>query len=145
MITEAKPADVAEITSLLNELIGSLDGSQGFDTGKLEENCRLLLGREDSALLLAKESDSTVGVISLNIRCTAASGKTGLIDELIVKKGYRGKGIGRLLLKAAIDKCRQLGCGELEVSTEKTNRKARQFYKKCGLEEDAVLLEMHFI
>ena len=84
------------------------------------KNCRLLLGREDSALLLAKESESTVGVISLNIRCTAASGKTGLIDELIVKKGYRGKGIGRLLLKAAIDKCRQLGCGELEVSTEKT-------------------------
>jgi deoxycytidylate deaminase len=38
--------------------------------------------------------------------------------------------------------CCRLGCVELEVSTEKTNAAARRFYRQCGFDEDAVLLEM---
>jgi RimJ/RimL family protein N-acetyltransferase len=37
--------------------------------------------------------------------------------------------------------CQNLGCDEIEVSTEKENTKARDFYKNCGFDEDAVLLE----
>jgi GNAT superfamily N-acetyltransferase len=67
---------------------------------------------------------------------------SGLIDELVVKETSRGSGIGKQLVQAAISRCRELGCSELEVSTEKSNVKARQFYKTCGFEEDAVLLEL---
>jgi hypothetical protein len=35
-----------------------------------------------------------------------------------------------------------LGCCELEVSSLKSNTAARDFYKKCGFEEEALLLEM---
>jgi GNAT superfamily N-acetyltransferase len=64
-----------------------------------------------------------------------------LIDELVVAKTYRGRGIGKVLIEAATDKCRELGCCEVEVSTEMTNDKARAFYKSCGFKEDSVLLE----
>lgn len=63
------------------------------------------------------------------------------IDELIVRKEYQRRGTGRKLVAAAIETCRELGCCEAEVSTEKTNRKALQFYRKCGFEERGVLLE----
>jgi ribosomal protein S18 acetylase RimI-like enzyme len=46
------------------------------------------------------------------------------------------------LVLAAIEKCRQLGCCEVEVSTEKTNLKARKFYKRYGFEERGMLFEM---
>jgi RimJ/RimL family protein N-acetyltransferase len=36
----------------------------------------------------------------------------------------------------------ELGCCEVEVSTEKSNAKARRFYKSCGFAEDAVLMEI---
>lgn len=41
----------------------------------------------------------------------------------------------------AIEKCRELDCCEVEVSIEKSNEGARAFYKRCGFQEDAVLLE----
>ncbi|MBA7527684.1 hypothetical protein ES705_19862 [subsurface metagenome] len=67
---------------------------------------------------------------------------SGLIDELIVAKSYRGKGIGKQLLSSAIKKSRQLGCCEVEVSTEKTNIKAREFYRQCGFADRGVLFEI---
>jgi GNAT superfamily N-acetyltransferase len=67
---------------------------------------------------------------------------SGLIDELIVSGRSQGLGIGKQLILAAITECREIGCCEVEVSTEKSNAKARQFYKACGFKEDAVLLEI---
>ena len=67
---------------------------------------------------------------------------SGLIDELVVTKESRNSGIGKRLILAAADKRRELGCCEVEVSTEKSNTKARGFYQSCGFDEDAVLLEM---
>jgi GNAT superfamily N-acetyltransferase len=65
-----------------------------------------------------------------------------MIDELVVAKEYQGKGVGKQLVLATIDRCRQLGCCEVEVSTEKANLKAREFYKKCGFEERGMLFEV---
>ena len=59
-----------------------------------------------------------------------------------IGKSYRGKGIGGQLLSSAIEKSRQLGCCEVEVSTEKTNIKAREFYKQYGFTERGVLFEI---
>jgi ribosomal protein S18 acetylase RimI-like enzyme len=64
-----------------------------------------------------------------------------LIDELVVASSFRDKGVGRELLDAAVEKCKQLGCSEVEVSTEFTNTKAKEFYKRCGFEERGVILE----
>jgi len=144
-ILEATEADLPAIEALLIELINTLDNSQGFTTQKIIDNCHLLINRTDSHLLVAKIDEIVVGLINFSLRQTAtAPGTTGLIDELIVSKDYRGQGIGKKLVSAAINKCRQLGCCELEVSTEKTNTKAREFYKRCGFNEDAFFLEMHF-
>ena len=144
-ILEATEADLPAMEALLVELINTLEDSEGFDPQRLRQNCRLLINRADCHLLVAKIKEAVVGLINFNTRQTATTpGLTGLIDELIVTKSYRGQGIGRRLISAAIDKCRQLGCHELEVSTEKADTKAREFYKRCGFKGDAVLFEMHF-
>jgi len=84
-----------------------------------------------------------VGFVNFTTRKTILHrGLSGLIDELIIAKSYRGKGIGRQLLSSAIEKSRQLGCCEVEVSTEKTNIKAREFYRQCSFTERGVLFEM---
>jgi ribosomal protein S18 acetylase RimI-like enzyme len=144
-ILEATEADLPAVEALLIELINTQDNPQGFDTQSLRGNCRLLIKRADSCLLVAKIGETVVGLISFSLRHTAtAPGMTGLINELIVSRDYRGQGTGKRLVSAAVNICRQLGCCELEVSTEKTNTGAREFYKRCGFEEGAVLLEMHF-
>jgi ribosomal protein S18 acetylase RimI-like enzyme len=143
-IVEAKESDLPAIEGLLAELVNAIQDSESLDISKAIGNCRILLNDANCNLLVAKVGDSVVGFIDFTTRKTALHpAPCGLIDELIVSEKYRGQGIGRQLISAAVDKCRQLGCCEIEVSTEKTNAKAREFYKSSGFEDVGVLLEMN--
>jgi ribosomal protein S18 acetylase RimI-like enzyme len=142
-IDTATKSDLDAIVNLLRELIGAVGEQQGLDIKVTAENLAVLLNEPDSHLLVARNGDEVVGFINFAVRRTALhAGPSGLIDELVVRQSVRGSGVGWSLVSAAADTCRRLGCVELEVSTEKTNTAARRFYRQCGFDEDAVLLEM---
>jgi GNAT superfamily N-acetyltransferase len=144
VIKEASETDLPRIESLLTELINTMDNSKGIDLFKALENYRFLLKETNSHFLVAKINGSAVGFINFSIRKTVLHpGSSALIDELVVSEQYRGQGIGRQLVSTAVERARGFGCCEAEVSTEKVNSKAREFYKNCGFQEDAVLLELH--
>ena len=142
-IDTATEADLDTMVSLLRELYDIVADQQGLDTKAVAENLAILLTEPDSHLLVARDGDRVVGFINFTVRRNALhTGPSGLIDELVVIQSLRGSGVGRSLVMTAAETCRRLGCVELEVSTEKTNAAARRFYRECGFDEDAVLLEM---
>ncbi len=143
-IVEATERDLPAIGGLVQELIESVEDSQWFTLGDARKNLSALLTDPHSFLMVAKEEGMVVGFVNFTRRRTVLhANPSGLIDELIVSQQFRGQGIGRILIAAVLDKCRRLGCSEVEVSTEKANSRAREFYQRCGFEEDAVLLEIH--
>jgi ribosomal protein S18 acetylase RimI-like enzyme len=143
LIRKMKESDLPTIGKLMAELIEAIDDTEGIDINLALENCRNLLNDADSYLLVAEDGDTVIGFINfMTHRTVLHSGLSGQIDELVVTKGYRDMGIGQQLVYAAIEECKQLGCCEIEVSTEKVNIKARDFYKKCGFEERGVILEV---
>jgi GNAT superfamily N-acetyltransferase len=142
-IDVAAESDLDAIVSLLRELADTVKDQRGIDVEVAAENLVALLGDSNSRLLVARNGGEVVGFINFTVRRTALhAGLCGLIDEIVVRANLRGSGVGRSLVMAAADTCRRLGCGELEVSTEKANAAARRFYRQCGFDEDAVLLEM---
>lgn len=142
-VVEAAESDLAAIVSLLHELNDVRSNQQDLDIRAVTGNLTTLLHSPRSHLLVAKDGETITGFINIMVRHTALhTGMSGLIDELVVAGSHRGQGIGKVLVSAAIDKCRWLGCCEIEVSTEKTNTAAREFYRQCGFQEGAVLLEM---
>ena len=143
IIREAKESDLLTIRQLTLELIETMGDTEGIDIKLVAENCRNLLSEANSYILVAEIEGIVVGFVNFTTRKTILhSGLSGLIDEFVVAKSYHGKGIGRQLLSIAIEKSRQLGCCEVEVSTEKTNVKAREFYIQCGFTERGVLFEI---
>ena len=139
----ATEADLPSIKPLLLELMDVMDNTEGFDVEQSFENCIILIKNPAHHMLVAKDKDTVVGFVNFTTRKTIMHPRpSGLIDELIVSRSYRGLGIGKQLILAAIQKCRELECCEVEVSTEKSNTKAKEFYLRCGFEEDAVLLEI---
>lgn len=145
IIESAKIDDLPKIEALLRDLLDAIDDTDKMDTKLAIDNCRQMIDEPNSHILLARLEKDIVGLVNFTIRKTILhNAPSGLIDELVVAKTNRGRGIGRQLIAAAIKKCRELDCCEIEVSTEKTNEKARAFYKKCGFDEDAVLLEYDF-
>jgi ribosomal protein S18 acetylase RimI-like enzyme len=144
-IRDLQTADLPATGPLIAELIETLEDSSGFDLDRAMENCRALVGRPDHALMLAQIEGTACGFVHLTTRQSILHDRpTALIDELVVARAFRGQGIGRLLIEAAIGRCRELGCCEVEVTTESSNRKARAFYRRCGFDEEGVLFELHF-
>jgi GNAT superfamily N-acetyltransferase len=143
LIREARESDLLTIRKLTLELIEAMGNTEGIDIRLIAENCRNILSKANSYILVAEIEGIIVGFVNFTIRKTILHrGLSGLIDELIIAKIYRGKGVGKQLLSSAIEKSRQLGCCEVEISTEKTNIKAREFYRQCGFTERGVLFEM---
>jgi ribosomal protein S18 acetylase RimI-like enzyme len=143
LIRRAKQSDLPAITRLLAELINAMDDTECIDMGITLKTWEHLLKDARSHFLVATAQGTPVGVINFTVRQTVLHrSPSAMIDELVVTKEYQGKGIGKQLVLAAIERCRQLGCCEVEVSTEQTNVKARKFYKKCGFDKTEILFEV---
>jgi GNAT superfamily N-acetyltransferase len=145
-IREAKESDLPAIEKLSLELIDSLYSKVEIDKEKILKNCKKLFSDVNSYLLVAEMNESVVGFIHFITRTTLLHYKlSGLVDELVVARDYKKKGVGKALIHAAAEQCRQLGCCELEVSTEFSNTAARDFYKGCGFSERGVILEQELL
>jgi PhnO protein len=100
------------------------------------------IASENFKAFIAEEGEEAKGLATVWLRESLShGGLVALIDELVVAEGERGKGIGTHLLKHVVDNCFQMGCIEVEVSTEADNFAARGFYHKLGFGEVGVLLE----
>ncbi|MFX1475514.1 MAG: GNAT family N-acetyltransferase [Promethearchaeota archaeon] len=142
-IQPATKTDLPMMRNLLQELMDAVEDTVGFDIEQPVKNYENFIEGSGNYMLVARDEDRVLGFVSFTTRKTIMHTlPSGLIDEIVVTRDSRGSGIGKLLILAVIDKCRELGCCEVEVSTEKTNTKAREFYKSCGFNDDAVLLEM---
>jgi GNAT superfamily N-acetyltransferase len=142
LIRKATESDLPVIGKLLAGLINAMDNTEGIDIGIALKTCERLLKDASSHLLVAAKQGTPVGLINFTVRQTVLHrSPSALIDELVVAKEYQGKGVGKRLVLAVIEKSKQLGCCEVEVSTEKANVKAREFYKKCGFNERGMLFE----
>lgn len=141
-IRRARESDFPVMAGLLEDLIRAMRSTEGIDIRIAVRNCRNLLNDAGSHLLVAEIEGTAVGFINFSVRHTILHRSAcGVIDELVVAREYRGRGIGGQLVLSAVQECKRLGCCEVEVSSEKTNTRAKDFYRKCGFEEKGLLFE----
>lgn len=65
----------------------------------------------------------------------------GLVADLVVRKAFRGSGLGKKLMHAAEEYARDDGVRWLRISVMAANRGARQLYSALGFDEIYVELE----
>jgi GNAT superfamily N-acetyltransferase len=95
--------------------------------------------------LVAVVEGRVVGYISVVFyKSLYHKGGTALIEVLVVSRDWRGSGVGSALVQKAKEEAIARGMDELEVGTERDNQIARRFYRKCGFDEEYVLLGMEF-
>jgi ribosomal protein S18 acetylase RimI-like enzyme len=141
-VREATQQDSASIVLLINQLAAADAEKYPIDSNYVE----FYLRQPGCNVLVAEEAGSIVGLLSFSIRPNLYhASPVCLVEELIVSEPSRRHGIGGELLEAAITRARLSGCAEISVTTMPDNTGAMDFYRRHGLTDEAVYLEMHFL
>jgi len=141
-IRKATLEDKKEICILIRQLEDYVKLAHEPSERDLQKTFAKLISSPNCFVLVAEDNNKIIGLLTMCIRSTLFHGAgSALIDELIVTKSYRRVGVGKELVKRAFAEAKSRGCIEIEASTEKDNREAIEFYKKCGFAEEHVLLE----
>ena len=145
-LRDLEPRDLGAVRELLSQLAEHASGWQ--DPGQAGTEATLAAMRDapgQYANWVAVDGERVVGFLSLVFYKTLFhQGGTALINELVVARDMRGKGVGRMLVQRAVSEAKQRGMDEIEVGTEKGNAAARRLYAACGFDAEYVLLGMEF-
>lgn len=119
----------AQVDSLLHILAPSMPSVD-------ESRLRALLGDESFRLFVAEDSDGILsGMLTLTCCQTLARSKYW-IEDVIVRPEFRGQGIGRALVEAAVDHVKET-CAEavIYLTSNPSRQAARALYRSVGFED----------
>lgn len=120
--------DLNKVFDLLNDLYHQ---ELIFDTFK--EIYKLKLNDENNYYIIAIEDNEIVGVLTSELQVKLHRAKKQIfIEDLIVEKNHRNKGIGTSLLKNAIVYAMKQDCDVVELTSYIDNENAHNFYEENG-------------
>ena len=114
----------------IEKLISALYNYE-WDKNISEEDVKRILSQDNMFYFFHKEDDKLVGMVAMHIY-EVFSRKVALIEEVVVLKEYRKRGIGEKLVKEAIDVAKEKGVTCVELFVKIANDSARQLYTKMG-------------
>lgn len=125
-----------EIVNLLNEITESIKQQKNWnrynvtaDREKQKKTFETILNSQ-SKVFVARVNSEIVGVLNLQIVSNIRHGwLRGHIEEIVVKKEFRRKGIGSKLLQEVIDYCRDNNIRMLKLMCGNQLLESQKFYE----------------
>jgi ribosomal protein S18 acetylase RimI-like enzyme len=106
---------------------GTPEGYASFISTQLED--------PDVAVLVADDGGEVIGYAYAAVEgydYMALRGPAGVLHDIIVDPGHRGRGVGRLLLEAALEFLRSRGAPRVVLSTAEQNEAAQRLFASTG-------------
>lgn len=139
LVRFATKDDKEQILKLLDELGEEINQQKGFSIQNIEAQRKggrivdEILSRKDTLLFVADENSLLVGLVTFYVLPNIRHGwHRGHIEDFVVSKFSRGKGIGTQLFDAVKHYCKNnsIQVIKLDSGTELVN--AHRFYEKNG-------------
>lgn len=128
----------ASVHGKIEGIYGELRGTTWADRKKPEINADI--DGEPEGVLVAEVDGEVVGYITTTTDQTSGMGR---IPNLAVDASCQGKGIGKALINAAMDRFRDTGMEYAKIETLATNETGGGLYPKAGFEE--VVRQIHYV
>ena len=110
------------------------------DSGLLEMAHALIADPEQGSLFVAAEDSELIGFAALGWKWASTRGaRIGVMEDLFVDPGARGKGVADALIAACAERCRERGAPVLEWVTAPDNERAQKVYDRQGAEAETWL------
>ncbi len=132
-IIAAQPGDVADLAGLLAVLFAI---EQDFTPDPVRQRqglARLLASPAAHVLIARDDAARAVGMVTVQLVMSTAEGApSAWIEDVVVDAAWRGRGLGRALLDAALDWARAQGATRAQLLADLDNAPALAFYRKLG-------------
>lgn len=135
-IRDASADDLAAILALIDAdpISASRPGHSGVVSGRVRDAFAAIAADPRQRLFVLDDAGEVVGTLQLS--CLPGLARDGLwraiIESVHVRAERRGQGLGEQLVRHAEAVARGLGCGVVQLSSDKRRTDAHRFYARLG-------------
>ena len=130
-----RPAMDADLPAVL-ELYGqpALDDGKVLPVDQAVELFRRFKNYPDYTLYVTEQSGAIVGTFALLIMDNLGhlGAPSGIVEDVVVAPGQQGNGVGKAMMRFAVDRCREKGCYKVMLSSNLKRERAHAFYEGIG-------------
>jgi GNAT superfamily N-acetyltransferase len=135
VVRQAVDADVPRIVELFTH--GSLvEGKEDPGDSAPYLSALAEIDRGPGRVLVAEVGGQVVGVCQLIVfrHLQNRGGLCAEVESVHVHPDHRGNGIGGVLMRAAVQQARELGCYRVQLTSNNARPEAHRFYERLGFE-----------
>jgi len=127
--------DLPEILELYRQL--DLEDRLVLPVADAERIFETIKKYPDYHVYVARRYGKTLGTFTLLIVDNLAhmGARSGIVEDVVVAAEWQGMGIGRQMMRVAMQKCHEAGCYKLVLSSNKKRADAHRFYEKLGFRQ----------
>ncbi|HSM65381.1 MAG TPA: GNAT family N-acetyltransferase [Ilumatobacteraceae bacterium] len=119
-----------ELVEAFGRLIPQLSSSSPPPT---REHLAALVGSSDTVLFVARVDGAVLGSLTLAFY-RIPTGLKAWIEDVVVDADARGRGVGELLNRAALDEARARGAKDVSLTSRPSREAANRLYQRIGFE-----------
>lgn len=148
MNIEIRPATENDLQTILD-----LYAQPAMDNGKVLSimDAKTIFNRihqyPNYAVYVALMNHAIVGTFALLIMDNLAHIGTpsGIVEDVAVCQNHHGQGIGKKMMRFAMQKCREFGCYKLILSSNVKRENAHQFYESLGFRQHGISFHVDIV
>jgi ribosomal protein S18 acetylase RimI-like enzyme len=97
---------------------------------------RAVVTGDDAPTFVAEVDGRVLGMVTLCL-FTTLTGTKAYLDHLVVAPEVRRRGVGRALMRYAIEQARAAGASRIDLTANGKKRAGRRLYRSLGFEQRA--------
>jgi GNAT superfamily N-acetyltransferase len=135
IIREAVERDLPSIILLYAQT--SMDDAQVISLEKAESILKRTRDYPFFKVYVAVLNKQIVGTFELLIMDNLAhlGMPSGIIEDVVVAEKHQRKGIGKVMMRYAMNVCKEMGCYKVSLSSNLKREAAHRFYKSIGFQK----------
>jgi len=133
-IREARAKDLPAAMPLFGQL--GLDDGRVLDDDEARRLFEKMRRYPDYRLYIALLDGEVLGAFALLIMDNLGhrGAPSGIVEDVVVREGWRGRGIGTAMMRFAMGLCRAKQCYKMVLSSNRNRGEAHRFYRALGFE-----------
>ena len=137
-----RKARLKDLPAVLDIYAGALDGGQSVPEAEARKIFRRMKSYPNYQVYVAVGNRQVVGTFALLIMDNLAKRGTpsGIVEDVAVLPEWQGRGVGKRMMRFALDVCRKAGCYKMVLIEQHQARFGASILRIAGLSETRLQL-----